>query len=78
MNDPLIRAIANLPLAAPDANRSAQVRARCHARLGRMGLRRSPGRAQAKRPLWAPAFVVLGVLYVGQSLYLALRLAGVM
>lgn len=78
MNDPLISALANLPLAAPDASRTERTRARCHARLARARSRRSPGRRSNRRQLWEPLVAGLGLLYVSQSIYLALQVAGVM
>ena len=35
MTDPVLRMLASLPEAEPDAARAARVRARCHARLAR-------------------------------------------
>jgi hypothetical protein len=79
MSDPLLDAVADLPLALPDPGRAARVRARCHARLGRGARRRSrrPGSESAdRRPLWEPFVAGLGLVYVGESVYLALRLYG--
>ena len=43
-NDPLLRALARLPAAAPDETRAARLRTRCHALLERARQRNDAGR----------------------------------
>jgi hypothetical protein len=78
MSEPLIRLLADLPVAEPDPARSERTRGRCRARLAsgasasHAGLPRG-GTVQ----IWQPLIVVLGVAYLTEVILQALRVYGV-
>lgn len=77
MTDPLLRILADLPDAEPDAVRADRLRARCHATLARRVPRTSTPPASLPR---FPVRVVagLGGLYFSEVIHQALRLYGIL
>ncbi len=62
MSDPLMRLLAALPAAEPDAARADRVRARARAHFAE---RASRARSDRRRtPLWQPLVAALGLLYL--------------
>jgi hypothetical protein len=81
MSEPLIRLLAELPAAEPDAARSERMRMRCRARLARQAARASASPVAGARgsgtvQIWQPLIVVLGVAYLTEVIAQALRLYG--
>ena len=80
MSEPLIRLLAELPAAEPDAARSERMRMRCRARLARQATRASTSYAAVPRgrtvQVWQPLIVVLGVAYLTEVILHALRVYG--
>jgi hypothetical protein len=73
MTDPLFRLLADLPQAAPDPDRAARIRSRCHAVLARG--RRSPRRKSVQL---TDAFLAgLGAAYLIEAARLALLFSGI-
>jgi hypothetical protein len=76
VNDP-VRLLSDLRVATPDPRRAARIRARCHAGLAE----RQPRplrRLERAAGVWQPLLAGLGSLYFTESLWLALRFAGVL
>jgi hypothetical protein len=78
MKDSLLRQLANLPAAEPDARRTERIRVRCHARLAQRPrsvrpVRRPRGLARVWRPLAAG----LGGVYLTEVIRQVLRLYGI-
>ena len=72
----MLTEVARLPMLAPDALRSAEVHARCRARVARRAraIRTSTGTAEPARPILATAFVgALCLLYLAGVVYNALQ-----
>jgi len=63
MSEPLMRLLADLPVASPDRARADRTRARCRARLMRPASR-PPAVANTRVRLWQPMIAVLGVVYL--------------
>lgn len=78
MSDQLIRALAELPSANPDATRAERTRARCRARLARQSQRTSAPSAPRRRiaRAWQPAIAILGVVYLTTGVVQALEFYG--
>jgi hypothetical protein len=78
MSDPLIRLLAELPPAEPDAARAERIRARCQAHLARQAARAPAARECARpfgtRDVWQPLVALLGAAYLTEVIVLALRL----
>ncbi len=77
MTDPLLRLIATLPSAEPDAARAARVRAKCHAALERRRPRPAVRRRHAAF-LWEPLVAGLGGLYLTETIRQVLHAYGVL
>ena len=77
-DDPLLRALACLPAAAPDEARAERARARCHAAFERARLRRErPARRSTAIQIVEAAFVGgLCLLYLSTVILEAVRLRG--
>ena len=75
MSEPLIRLLAELPLAEPDSARAERIRMRCRARLARQAPRASPSRGRITQ-VWQPLITILGVAYLTEVIVQALRLYG--
>ncbi|HZA52526.1 MAG TPA: sigma-70 family RNA polymerase sigma factor [Myxococcaceae bacterium] len=77
MSEPLIRLLAELPLAEPDPARAERNRMRCRARLARQTPRASASRASALQirtaQVWQPLIVLLGAAYLTAVIVQALR-----
>jgi hypothetical protein len=77
MSEPLIRLLAELPLAEPDPARAERNRMRCRARLARQTPGASASRAPALRirvaPAWQPLIALLGAAYMIEVIVQALR-----
>lgn len=71
MSEPLMRLLADLPIAGPDTARAERTRARCRAQLERQRLY-VPGTARARMPLWQPLIAALGVVYLIAAIVQAL------
>jgi hypothetical protein len=72
MSEPLIRLLAELPSAEPDAARSERTRVRCQARLARRAPRPSfSGMKPAQ--IWQPLIALLGVAYLTEVIGQVLR-----
>ena len=80
MPEPLIRLLAELPPAEPDAARAERTRPRCRARFQRRARRAArrpwPARAAGRAQLWQPLIAVLGVVYLTEALVQAIRFYG--
>ena len=63
MSEPLMRVLADLPVATPDGARANRTRARCRARLTRQTSRPS-AMANTHVRLWQPMIAALGVAYL--------------
>ena len=76
MNDPLLQAMANLPVAEPSPRRTARLRSRCRAGLvrSRPAPRRGPGSSSR---VWEPVVLSLGGVYLMALVREALHLYGV-
>ena len=77
MNDPLLERLARLPDAAPDPDRIARLRARCHARLARRPPRASRPSARA-RAGWESVVIGVGAGYVIETMRQALYMYGLL
>jgi len=81
MADPLIRRLAELPMAVPDPARAERLRHRCRATLTSSARRApsvpltAPGRVIAM--LWPPVVAGLGVVYLAAVILVALAVYGV-
>jgi hypothetical protein len=80
MSEPLIRLLAELPVAEPDPARAEWIRVRCRAQLVRQAPRASASRAPARRArtvqVWRPLIAVLGIAYITEVIAQALRVYG--
>ena len=80
MSEPLIRLLAELPVAEPDRARAERIRMRCRAQLVRQAPRASASRGLARRTgtvqVWQPLIAVLGIAYLTEVIVQALRVNG--
>jgi hypothetical protein len=80
MPEPLIRLLAELPLAEPDPPRAERTKARCRARLARQAPRGStspvPGSRGRTAQLWQPLIALLGVAYLTEVIVQTIRFYG--
>lgn len=76
MTDP-VHLLGTLPTATPGRVRADRVRARCHAELARTRTPQ-PFRRDHIAGAWEPLLACVGMLYLAESIRLALRLAGVL
>jgi hypothetical protein len=81
MADPLIRRLAELPMAVPDRARAERLRHRCRATLTQSA-RRAPSVAltaprRVIAMLWPPVVAGLGVVYLAAVILVALAVYGV-
>jgi hypothetical protein len=80
MPELLIRLLAELPQAEPDATRAEQTRMRCRALLARQGARASTSRGPASGrrtvQVWQLLIAVLGVAYLTEVIVRALSVYG--
>jgi hypothetical protein len=81
MSDPLIRRLAELPLAVPDPARADRRRRRCRATLTQSA-RRAPSvpltvPRRVIAMLWPPVVAGLGVVYLAAVILVALAVYGV-
>jgi hypothetical protein len=81
MADPLIRRLAELPMAVPDPARAERLRHRCRATLTRSARRAPSVPLTAPRRviamLWPPVVAGLGVVYLAAVILVALAVYGV-
>jgi len=78
MSEPLMRVLAELPPAEPDAVSAEGIRLRCRAEL----VQRASRAAAAPTPgmhdrinVWQPVIAVLGIAYLAEAVIQALRAA---
>lgn len=81
MSDPLIRLLAELPLAEPDPARAERTRMGCRALLARRASRasaasRDPSSGRRTVQLWQLLIAVLGVAYLTEVIVQALSVYG--
>ena len=80
MSDPLIRLLAELPLAEPDRTRAERTRMGCRALLAQRASRASASRRSSSGrgtvQLWQLLIAVLGVVYLSEVIAQALKLYG--
>ena len=81
MSDPLIRLLAELPLAEPDPGRAERTRMGCRALLARRASRasaasRGPSSGRRTVQLWQLLIAVLGVAYLTEVIVQALSVYG--
>jgi hypothetical protein len=81
MSEPLIRLLAELPVAQPDAARAERIRMRCRTQVARQAPRASAKRALTPRgstaQVWAPLIAVLGLAYLIEVIVQALSVYSV-
>jgi hypothetical protein len=81
MSDPLMRRLAELPLAVPDAARADRLRHRCRATLTQSARRAPPLPLTVARRviamLWPPVVAGLGVVYLATVILVALAVYSV-
>jgi hypothetical protein len=81
MADPLIRRLAELPVAVPDPVRAERLRHRCRATLTQSARRATSVPLTAPRRviamLWPPVVAGLGVVYLAAVILVALAVYGV-
>lgn len=81
MSDPLIRRLAELPMAVPDAARTARRRHRCRTMLTQSAGPATSARLAAPRRvvamLWPPVVAGLGLAYLTAVILVALAVYGV-
>ncbi len=81
MADPLIRRLAELPIAVPDPARAERLRHRCRATLMQSARRAPSVPLTAPRRLiamlWPPVVAGLGVVYLAAVILVAVALYGV-
>ena len=78
MSEPLMRVLAELPLAEPDAARAARIRTRCRQRLARRASspaasRVSPSPRFRTGQIWQPLIAVLSLAYLTEVIVQAIR-----
>jgi hypothetical protein len=80
MSDPLIRRLAELPMAVPDPGRAARLRQRCRATLAHSAQGAAPAPVTAPRHviarLWPPVVAGLGAAYLAAVILVALAVYG--
>jgi hypothetical protein len=81
MSERLIRLLAELPPAEPDAAGAERIRMRCRAQLARQARRtsashRAPTRHDRTVQVWRPLIAVLGIAYLTEVIIQALRVYG--
>ncbi len=77
MTDSLLRTLATLPSAQPDAARAVRVRAKCHAALER-GRPRPATKRRYAAFAWEPLVAGLGGLYLTETIRQVLHAYGVL
>jgi hypothetical protein len=80
MSELLIRLLAELPLAEPDATRAERTRMRCRAMLARQGAgaatSRGPASGRRTVQVWQLLIAVLGAAYLTEVIVRALSVYG--
>ena len=82
MSDPMIRLLAKLPSVELDRARAERIRMRCRAQLARQARRPPADPASVWRrrtaQVWQPLIAFLGVAYLTEVVFQALRVYGLL